>query len=120
MKIAVLFVLVAVASSAPAKLEGAAVAPSPTATAAAPLPIPIVTQVQVNPDQFGAHSSHFESGNGIKFHFSGSEGLTGGANVIGSYSYPQADGTLAEVTFVANENGFQPESSLLPVAPASP
>ena len=35
-------------------------------------------------------------------------------------SYPQEDGTLAEVKFVANENGFQPESSLLPVAPAFP
>ena len=35
-------------------------------------------------------------------------------------SYVQDDGTLASVKFVANENGFQPESSLLPVAPAFP
>jgi len=30
------------------------------------------------------------------------------------------DGEAVPLTFVANENGFQPESSLLPVAPAFP
>lgn len=39
-------------------------------------------------------------------------------NVLGSYTAP--DGTLVEMKFVANENGFQPESSLLPVAPEFP
>merc|ERR1712212_762646 len=85
-----------------------------------PVPVAILRGNQVNPDEFGAHSSDFEAENGISFQFSGSEGAAGGANMVGSYSYPQEDGTLAEVKFVANEFGFQPESPLLPVAPAFP
>ncbi|XP_027236916.2 cuticle protein AMP4 [Penaeus vannamei] len=83
-------------------------------------PVAILRSAQVNPDAFGAHSSDFEAENGIAFQFSGSEGAAGGANMVGSWSYPLEDGTLAEVKFVADENGFQPESSLLPVAPAFP
>ncbi|XP_047483162.1 cuticle protein AM1274-like [Penaeus chinensis] len=83
-------------------------------------PIAIVRSSQVNPDQFGAHSSDFEAANGIVFQFSGSEGVAGGSNMVGSWSYPQEDGTVASFKFVADENGFQPESSLLPVAPAFP
>merc|ERR1712215_417495 len=44
----------------------------------------------------------------------------GGANMIGSYKMLNAEGELVDVKFVANEFGFQPESSLLPVAPAFP
>ncbi|XP_064089149.1 cuticle protein AMP4-like [Macrobrachium nipponense] len=117
MKTAIIFALLALASAAPAPEKLAAEA---EVGGAAPLPIAIVRQVQVNPDALGAHSSDFEAENGIVFQFSGSEGALGGANMIGSWSYPQADGTLAEVTFVADENGFQPQSSLLPVAPAFP
>ena len=36
------------------------------------------------------------------------------------HSYTAPDGTVVELKFVANEDGFQPESSLLPVAPAFP
>ncbi|XP_068249104.1 cuticle protein AMP4-like isoform X1 [Palaemon carinicauda] len=114
MKTAVFFTVLALASAAPVPEKLA------DAGGAAPLPIAIVRQVQVNPDALGAHSSDFESANGIIFQFSGSEGVLGGANMIGSYSYPQEDGTLASVSFVADENGFQPQSSLLPVAPAFP
>ncbi|XP_064089675.1 cuticle protein AMP4-like [Macrobrachium nipponense] len=114
MNTALFFVLLGVAAAAPAPEK------LPEAGGAAPLPIAIMRQVQVNPDALGAHSSDFEAENGIVFQFSGSEGALGGANMIGSWSYPQADGTLAEVTFVADENGFQPQSSLLPVAPAFP
>ena len=32
----------------------------------------------------------------------------------GSYSYTADDGTPVEITFVADENGFQPESDALP------
>ncbi|XP_068249133.1 cuticle protein AMP4-like [Palaemon carinicauda] len=72
------------------------------------------------PDAEGVHSFDFEAENGIKFQFSGSEGQNGGAYMQGVYSYPMEDGTLAEVTFVADENGYQPDSVLLPVAPAFP
>ncbi|XP_027232806.2 cuticle protein AMP4 [Penaeus vannamei] len=84
------------------------------------LPVAIVRSSQVNPDESGAHSSDFEAENGIVFQFSGKEAEEGGANMVGYFAYPQEDGSLAEVKFVADENGFQPESSLLPVAPAFP
>ncbi|XP_069983038.1 cuticle protein AMP4-like [Penaeus vannamei] len=83
-------------------------------------PVAIVRSSQVNPDESGAHSSDFEAENGIVFQFSGKEAEEGGANMVGYFAYPQEDGSLAEVKFVADENGFQPESSLLPVAPAFP
>ena len=36
------------------------------------------------------------------------------------YSYTAPDGTPVHVQYVADENGFQPQSDLLPVAPAFP
>ena len=36
------------------------------------------------------------------------------------YSFTFPDGSPYELKFVADENGFQPESALLPVAPAFP
>ncbi|XP_063596102.1 cuticle protein AMP4-like [Penaeus indicus] len=83
-------------------------------------PVAILRSAQVNPDEFGAHSTQFEAENGIVFAVAGSEGAAGGANAAGSWSYPLEDGSVASVRFVADENGFQPESSLLPVAPAFP
>ncbi|XP_042870923.1 cuticle protein AMP4-like [Penaeus japonicus] len=83
-------------------------------------PVPIVRSNQVNPDSSGAHSSDFEAGNGIVFQLSGSEGVAGGSNLAGTWRYPLEDGSIASFKFVADENGYQPESSLLPVAPAFP
>ncbi|KAG7175781.1 putative Cuticle protein AMP4-like 3, partial [Homarus americanus] len=60
-----------------------------------PLPVAILRSQQVNPDEFGAHSSDFEAENGIQFQFSGSQGATGGSNMIGSWSYLQEDGSVA-------------------------
>jgi len=40
------------------------------------------------------------------------------SNLIHRYTAP--DGTPVHVTFVADENGFQPQSDLLPVAPEFP
>ena len=37
-----------------------------------------------------------------------------------AHSYTAPDGTPVHVTFVADENGYQPQSDLLPVAPAFP
>ena len=36
------------------------------------------------------------------------------------HSYTAPDGTPVKITFVADEYGYQPESDLLPVAPAFP
>ncbi|XP_066983688.1 endocuticle structural glycoprotein SgAbd-1-like [Macrobrachium rosenbergii] len=83
-------------------------------------PIAILSSHQITTDEFGSHSSAFEAENGIQFEFSGSQGIDGGANMIGSYSYPMEDGSIATFNFVADENGYQPQSDLLPVAPAFP
>merc|ERR1712105_63848 len=62
---------------------------------------------------------YFEADNGISFQLSGQQGEDGGAHMQGSYTYI-VDGEAVPLTFVANEGGFQAESSLLPVAPAFP
>ncbi|XP_071521454.1 cuticle protein AMP4-like isoform X1 [Panulirus ornatus] len=107
MKLAVILVLVAVAVAEDSEES-------------VPPHIAILRSEQVNPDEFGAHSSDFEAENGIQFQFSGHEGPEGGSNMAGSWSYPQEDGSVASVQFVADDNGFQPQSDLLPVAPAFP
>nr|XP_053649628.1 cuticle protein AMP4-like [Cherax quadricarinatus] len=84
------------------------------------LPVAILRSQQINPDAAGAHSSNFEAENGIHFEVSGKEGVDGGSNMAGSLSYPQEDGSVASVQFVADENGYQPQSDLLPVALAFP
>lgn len=42
------------------------------------------------------------------------------ADTVYFQSYTSPDGTLVEVKFVADENGYQPESDKLPVAPVFP
>ncbi|XP_069176009.1 cuticle protein AMP4-like isoform X2 [Procambarus clarkii] len=89
----------------------------------APLDGPLVGIVhseQHHPGANGAHSFDFEAENGIKMHVSGNLGENGGENSIGHWSYPLEDGSIAFLKFVADENGYQPESDLLPVAPEFP
>ncbi|XP_069996626.1 cuticle protein AMP1A-like [Penaeus vannamei] len=62
----------------------------------------------------GTFSYTLEADNGIKTAVSGSIGAEGQINQEGSYTFILADGTQAVVTFVANENGFQPQSDILP------
>ncbi|KAK8377501.1 hypothetical protein O3P69_013853 [Scylla paramamosain] len=56
----------------------------------------------------------FEADNGIAEERSGTPGVEGQANMQGSYRFPLPDGTFAEVTFIADEGGFRPQSPLLP------
>ncbi|XP_063598664.1 larval cuticle protein LCP-17-like [Penaeus indicus] len=62
----------------------------------------------------GTFSYALEADNGIKTAVSGSIGAEGQINQEGSYTFILEDGTQAIVSFVANENGFQPQSSILP------
>ncbi|XP_069167585.1 cuticle protein AM1159-like [Procambarus clarkii] len=56
----------------------------------------------------------FEAENGISVEASGSPGSEGQSNIQGVYRFPLDDGTVAEVRYVADDNGFRPESPLLP------
>ncbi|KAK7085907.1 hypothetical protein SK128_013020 [Halocaridina rubra] len=71
-------------------------------------------------DDYGRYSVNVETANGIVLAESGAPGANGAINSQGSFSYTSPDGTPVFVQYVANENGFQPQSDLLPVAPAFP
>merc|ERR1712215_236656 len=76
---------------------------------------------QDNTGVVGAVFSHeFEAENGIIQAKAGAEGSAGQSNFQGSYSVPLEDGSLGTLTYVADENGYQPTSDLLPVAPELP
>ncbi|XP_063855092.1 cuticle protein AMP1A-like [Scylla paramamosain] len=82
--------------------------------------IPILRDDRVHEDD-GRYNLDVETGNGIFLSQSGSpDGPDGSVVKSGVFSYTAPDGTPVEVKFVADENGYQPESALLPVAPAFP
>ncbi|XP_068206665.1 cuticle protein AMP1A-like [Palaemon carinicauda] len=85
-----------------------------------PDPVAILRDDRVH-EEDGRFNVEFEAENGIKFAQAGSpDGDEGSVVKAGMYSYTAPDGTLVEVKYVADENGFQPQSDLLPVAPAFP
>merc|ERR1711917_195762 len=107
MKTAIILILAAVAYARPSDLETDADS------------VELLHNEVVSADEDGAHSMRFAADNGIDFALSGQEGEDGGASMVGSYTYI-VDGEAVPLTFVADEGGFQPDSSLLPVAPAFP
>ncbi|XP_053639583.2 cuticle protein AMP1A-like [Cherax quadricarinatus] len=69
----------------------------------------------------GRYNVEVETGNGIILSQSGSpEGETKAISAAGQYSYTAPDGSLVKMKYVANANGYQPESDFLPVAPEFP
>ncbi|XP_045589432.1 cuticle protein AMP5 [Procambarus clarkii] len=62
----------------------------------------------------------FETENGIKQDIKGAPGASGAVVIDGAFSFPLDDGRTASFTFVADENGYQPESDLIPVPPPLP
>ncbi|XP_042859361.1 cuticle protein AMP1A-like [Penaeus japonicus] len=59
----------------------------------------------------------FETTNGIKTEKVGTPGSEGQSNMQGRFSFPLTDGGVAEFSYVADENGYQPSSDLLPPTP---
>ncbi|XP_069996964.1 cuticle protein AM1159-like [Penaeus vannamei] len=84
-----------------------------------PRPIEIILDERVAPEG-GAYSFKIETENGIVQSEEGAPGLEGQTNVQGVFSYLLDDGSVVEVRYTADENGFQAESPLLPVAPEFP
>ena len=87
-------------------------------------PIPIVTQEQDGPNPDGSYSWKFESGNGIKAEESGQVKNAGSETEAleaqGAVSYKDLEGQEISLTYIANENGFQPQGAHLPTTPPIP
>ncbi|XP_042893852.1 larval cuticle protein LCP-17-like [Penaeus japonicus] len=82
--------------------------------------VPILKDDRIQEDD-GRYSVDVETGNGIKLTESGTpDGPEGSVIKAGQYEYTAPDGTTVQLKYVANENGFQPQSDLLPVAPEFP
>lgn len=64
----------------------------------------------------------FEADNGISAQEQGRSGNSkdGAVEAQGGFQYIAPDGTPIQLTYVADENGFQPQGAHLPVAPAPP
>ncbi|XP_071552021.1 cuticle protein AMP4-like [Panulirus ornatus] len=84
-----------------------------------PQPIAILRDDRQD-DGAGTFHYGFETENGIVVETSGSPGSEGQVNIDGFFRFPLPDGVIAEVRFLADENGFQPESELLPQPPPLP
>ncbi|XP_034250005.1 larval cuticle protein 65Ag1-like [Thrips palmi] len=88
-----------------------------------PEPIAIVKLLSdVQPD--GTFSYEYETANGIKADARGALNNAGTENEAlvqqGSFSFVADDGVTYSVTWVADENGFQPQGAHLPTPPPIP
>ncbi|XP_069984880.1 cuticle protein AMP1A-like [Penaeus vannamei] len=119
MKFAILFALTAVAAAAP---QNGYSLPDPSTRGVLDVAdvVPILRDDRVQEDD-GRYNFDIETGDGITASESGSpDGPEGAIVASGKYSYTAPDGSLIEVTYVANEDGFQPEGDHLPIAPEFP
>merc|ERR1712198_209721 len=80
----------------------------------------IIVDDRVHPDAYGKYSFDLETENGIRRSESGAPVAEGASGQIGQVSFTFPNGEDFELSFVADENGYQPQSSFLPVAPAFP
>ncbi|XP_076035303.1 cuticle protein AM1239-like [Oratosquilla oratoria] len=78
--------------------------------------VPIIRDDRVHPDATGVYSFDVETGDGI---VRSEQGGPGGSQQ-GKVSFTFPDGQVFDLSFVADANGYQPESPFLPVAPAFP
>merc|ERR1711973_43622 len=59
----------------------------------------------------------YETSNRITEEREGYTGNQGQSNMRGTFSFPLADGSVAEFTYTADENGYRVQSPLLPPLP---
>ncbi|XP_050720561.1 cuticle protein AM1274-like [Eriocheir sinensis] len=62
----------------------------------------------------GTFNFLFETENGIYKEVNGRNAANGGTAMDGSFRFPLDDGSIVEVTFTADENGYVPQSPYLP------
>lgn len=84
--------------------------------------IPILKQLsEINPD--GSYQWSYETGNGIAAEERGAlkgAGEQAAIAVQGQFQYTAPDGTPIQLSYIADENGFQPSGAHLPTAPPVP
>ncbi|XP_071551773.1 cuticle protein AM1239-like [Panulirus ornatus] len=100
MKLIILACLAAVAAAAPQFEEV--------------IPIVQILRDDRQDDGNGNFNYAFEADNGIAVEASGTPGSQGQSNIQGIFRFPLPDGRTAEVRYIADESGFQPQSDLLP------
>ncbi|XP_031640901.1 cuticle protein CP14.6-like [Contarinia nasturtii] len=113
-KIAIAFFAL-IAVSAAALLPGAPAPPSGDATAQT-----LRFDSAVNPNSY---QYAYETSNGINAQEQGQlkqVGQESGIAAQGGYSYISPEGTQIQVTYVADENGFQPQGDIIPTPPPLP
>ncbi|XP_042859344.1 cuticle protein AM1159-like [Penaeus japonicus] len=62
----------------------------------------------------GTFQYNFQTSNDISGQRTGSIGSAGQSNIAGGYRFVSPEGETVEVTYVADENGYQPQSPYLP------
>lgn len=77
------------------------------------------------PNADGSYNYNYETRNGIHVEEEGQfvkieNGEEDAVHVQGSFSYPDPDGKFVALSYVADENGFQPKGDHLPTTPAVP
>ncbi|KAB7503241.1 Cuticle protein AMP1A [Armadillidium nasatum] len=60
------------------------------------------------------YNNELELDNGVVVQETGAEGSVGQSNSQGRYVFVSPEGETVEVTWVANENGFQPSGPFIP------
>ncbi|XP_042218151.1 cuticle protein AMP1A-like [Homarus americanus] len=81
--------------------------------------VPILKDERIT-EEDGRYNFEVETGDGIVISQSGSPVENGAIGKAGQFSYTSPEGKYIELKFVADENGFQPQSDVLPVAPEFP
>ncbi|KAK4304205.1 hypothetical protein Pmani_013072 [Petrolisthes manimaculis] len=54
----------------------------------------------------------FETDTGISVNAEGTPGVEGQSNIAGTYRFDLGNGQIMEVTYVADENGYRPQTRL--------
>ncbi|XP_069171136.1 cuticle protein AM1199 isoform X2 [Procambarus clarkii] len=83
--------------------------------------VPILKDERQGPDQAGNYKFDFETSDGISRQEQGApQGPTGAVAAQGAWKFTFPDGTTGAFRFVADNEGYRPESPLLPTPPPLP
>ncbi|XP_023021425.1 endocuticle structural glycoprotein SgAbd-4 [Leptinotarsa decemlineata] len=82
--------------------------------------IRIISQTQDGPNPDGSYAWSYEAENGIAAREQGRPKAADILEAQGEFKFTALDGTPIQVTYLADENGFQPQGAHLPTPPPIP